>query len=70
MVENYLIGLVGQSLVRTRQLRCIVQRQYPREYDDLRQLCLKHLENIQAELQSLAQETVVDLTLQTPLRVR
>ena len=70
MVENYLIGLVGQSLARTRQLRSIVQRQYPREYDDLRRLCLNHLENIQAELQSLAQETVVDSTLQTPLRVR
>ena len=33
MVENYLIGLVGQSLARTRQLRSIVQRQYPRKYD-------------------------------------
>ncbi|MDE0142856.1 MAG: hypothetical protein OXI80_14385 [Caldilineaceae bacterium] len=70
MVEKYLIGLVGQSLERTRQLRRIVQRQYPPEYDGLRRLCLKHLENNQAELQSLAQETVVDTTLQTPLRVR
>ncbi|MCY3711203.1 MAG: hypothetical protein OXG26_20130 [Caldilineaceae bacterium] len=70
MVEKYLIGLVGQSLERTRQLRRIVQRQYPPEYDGLRRLCLKHLENIQAERQSLAQETVVDTTLQTPLRVR
>ena len=70
MVENYLIGLVVQSLARTRQLRRIVQRQYPPEYDGLRRLCLIHLDSIQAELQSLAQETVVDTTLQTPLRVR
>ncbi len=70
MVERYLSGSIGQLLERARQLRQIVHGTYPREYDGLRQICLKHLEDIQAELQYLAQETVVDTTLQTPLRLR
>ncbi len=70
MVERYLSGSVGQLLERTRLLRQIVQEPHPREYDSLRQICLKQLGDIQTELQNLALETVVDTTLQTPLRVR
>ena len=73
MVEEYLIGSIGQSLERARQLRQIVQRQhprYPREYDGLRQICLTQLDETQDILQYLAKETVVDTVLQTPRRVR
>lgn len=70
MIEPYLIGSVGQSLERIRQLRQIVQGPYRREYDGLRQICLRHLDDIQVALQYLAEETVVDIGLQTPRRVR
>ena len=73
MVEEYLIGSIGQSLERARQLRQIVQRQHPRysrEYDGLRQICLTQLDETQDTLQYLAKETVVDTVLQTPRRVR
>ena len=70
MLEKYLTGSIDQSLERVRHLRQIVQRQYRREYDGLRQICLKHLDNTHTALQSLAQETVVDTGLQTPPRVR
>ena len=70
MIETYLIGSIGQSLERIRQLRQIVQGPYRREYDGLRQICLTRLDAAQAALQHLTQETVVDTTLQTPLRVR
>ncbi len=70
MLEKYLTGSIDQSLERVRHLRQIVQRQYRREYDGLRQICLKHLDNTHTALQRLAQETVVDTALQTPPRVR
>ena len=70
MIENYLAGSIGQSLERIRQLRQIVQGQYRREYDGLRQVCLMRLDNAQAELGRLAKETVVDIALQTPRRIR
>ena len=70
MVEKYLIGAIDQSLERTRQLRQIVQRRYPREYDGLRQICLTQLDETQVTLRRLAKETVVDPALQTPRRVR
>ena len=70
MIETYLIGSIGQSLKRIRQLRQIVQGLYRREYDGLRQICLTHLDVAQASLQSLAEETIVDETLQTARRVR
>ena len=70
MVEKYLTGSIDQALERVRQLRQIVQGQYRREYDGLRQICLTHLDDTQATLQRLVQETVVDTALQTPLRVR
>ena len=66
MVEKYLIGAIDQSLERTRQLRQIVQRRYPREYDGLRQICLTQLDETQVTLRHLAKETVVDPALQTP----
>ena len=70
MVERYLSGSIGQLLERARQLRQIVHGTYPREYDGLRQICLNNLDDIQAECQRLAQETVIDAKLQTPTRVR
>ena len=70
MVEKYLIGSIGQLLERMRQLRQIVQGQYPREYDGLRQICLTQLDEMQANLRRLARETIVDTRLQTPRRVR
>ena len=70
MTEAYLVGSIGQSLERIRQLRQIVQGQYEREYDGLRQICLMHLDSAQVALQCLAEETVVDTALQTPRRVR
>ena len=63
MVEEYLIGSIGQSLERARQLRQVVQRRYPREYDGLRQICLTKLNETQITLQHLAEETVVDTAL-------
>ncbi len=70
MIEQYLIGSIGQSLERVRQLRQIVQDSYRREYDGLRQICLSRLDTIQDALQRLARETLVSPTLQTPRRVR
>ncbi len=70
MIEKYLIGSIGQSLERERQLRQIVQRRSPREYDGLRRICLTQLDETQATLRRLAKETVVDTALQTPRRVR
>ena len=70
MVEKYLAGSIDQSLERVRQLRQIVQGQYPREYDGLRQICLTQLDETQMALQSLTGETIVDTALQTPRRVR
>lgn len=70
MIETYLVGSVGQSLKRIRQLRQIVQGPFRREYDGLRQICLTRLDAVQAALQALSQETVVDKALQSPRRVR
>ncbi len=70
MIETYLIGSINQSLERIRQLRQIIQGQYPREYDGLRQVCLTRLDAAQADLKRLAQEPVVDKGLQTPRRIR
>ena len=70
MIESYLIGSIGQSLERIRQLRQIVQGPYRREYDGLRQICLTRLDAVQAAFQCLAEETVVNTALQTPRRVR
>ena len=64
MIETYLIGSVGQSLERIRQLRQIVQGTYRREYDGLRQICLMQLDAAQAVLQCLAEETIVDTALE------
>ena len=66
MIEKYLTGSIDQSLERVRQLRQIVQGQYPREYDGLRQICSTQLDSMQATLRRLAEETVVDSALQTP----
>ena len=46
MIEKYLTGSIDQSLERARQLRQIVQGQYPREYDGLRQICSTQLDNM------------------------
>lgn len=70
MIEQYLIGTIAQSLERVRQLTQIVQGQYPREYDGLRQLCLSRLDGARKEFQQLWQESVVDSRLQTPRRIR
>ena len=70
MVEKYLTGSMDQSLERARQLRQIVQGKYPCEYDRLRKICLKQLNESQASLQRLSAETIVDTALQTPRRVR
>jgi hypothetical protein len=70
MIEQYLIGAIAQSLERVRQLSQIVQGQYRREYDGLRQLCLTRLDGARSELQRLSRESVVDTKLQTPRRVR
>lgn len=70
MIEQYLIGSIGQSLERVRQLRQIVQRSGRREYDGLRQICLHHLDTSQDALQHLVRETIIDTTSQTPRRVR
>jgi hypothetical protein len=70
MIEQYLIGSIAQSQERVRQLSQIVQDQYPREYDGLRQICRTQLESVRAALQRLAAEAVVDTSLQTPRRVR
>lgn len=70
MIEQYLIGSMAQSEERVRQLSQIVQRQFPREYDGLRQICRTQLENVRAGLQRLCGESVVDTKLQTPRRVR
>ena len=50
MIETYLIGSIGQSQERIRQLRQILQGPYRREYDGLRQICLMHLDAVQAAL--------------------
>ena len=70
MIETYLVGSVGLSLKRIRQLRQIVQGPFRREYDGLRQICLTRLDAVHAALQALSQETVVDNALQSPRRVR
>lgn len=70
MIEPYLTGSVAQALERARQLIQIVQGQYPREYDGLRQICLVRLDGIRRELLGLAQESIVDPRFQTPRRVR
>ena len=70
MVEQYLTGSIDQSLERIRQLRQIVQRRYPPEYDGLQQICLAQLDETQIALQRLAKETIVNTALQTPRRVR
>ena len=70
MIETYLIGSIGQSQERIRQLRQILQGPYRREYDGLRQICLMHLDAVQAALQYLAEETIVDTALQAPRRIR
>ena len=70
MIEKYLTGSIGESLERTRQLRQIVQKRYPREYDGLRQICLTRLDETQLSLQRLADETIVYPELQTPRRIR
>ena len=63
MIETFLIGSVGQLLERIRQLRQIVQGTYRREYDGLRQKCLMQLDAVQAALQYLAGETIVDIAI-------
>ena len=70
MIETYLVGSIGQSLKRIRQLRQIVQGPYRREYDGLRTICSTQLEKILITLRRLADETIVDTELQTPRRVR
>jgi hypothetical protein len=70
VIEQYLSGSINQSLERVRQLAQIVQGQYPREYDGLRQLCLTRLDGIRRELYQLSRESVVDPNLQTSRRVR
>lgn len=70
MIERYLAGSIRQSIERIRQLRGIVQGQYPREYDGLRQICLGKLDHALGELKTLTSERIVDADLQTPRRVR
>jgi hypothetical protein len=70
MIETYLIGSIGQSLERVRQLRQIVQKPYSQGYKDLRQICLRQLDEMQSTLRRLADESIVNTTLQTPRRVR
>jgi hypothetical protein len=70
MIEAYLSGSIRQSIERIRQLRGIVQSRLPREYDGLRQICLGKLEQMLGEFNTLAAERIVDLTLQTPRRIR
>ena len=70
MIEAYLAGSIDQSLERTRILRQIIQGQYRREYDGLRQICLERIDAAHDAFRSLSEETVVDTALQTPRRVR
>ena len=72
MIEPYLIGSVGQSLERIRQLRQIVQRTYRREYDGLRQICLTRLDVAQAAFQSEYQawEAAQFEVLRTPVNAK
>jgi hypothetical protein len=70
VIEDYLKGSVSQSQERVRQLSQIVQEQYPREYDGLRQICLSRLDSISQAYDQLDQESVIDTDLQTPRRIR
>jgi hypothetical protein len=70
MIEQYLTGSINQSLERVRQLTQIVQGQYPREYDGLRQICLSRLDSVREGLLNLTQESIVVPKLQSPRRVR
>ena len=70
MIEAYLVGSIDQSMERLRQLRQIIQGPYRREYDGLRQICLERLDAVQEAVRRLSEETVVDISLQTPRRVR
>jgi len=70
VIEDYLKGSISQSQERVRQLSQIVQEQYPREYDGLRQICLARLDSISQAYDQLDQESVVDTDLQTPRRIR
>jgi hypothetical protein len=70
MIEEYLAGSIRQCIERVRQLRGIVQTRYPREYDGLRQLCLTKLDQAHIEFKALASERIIDMTIQTPRRVR
>lgn len=70
MIEEYLTGAMAQSRERIGQLSQIVQGQYPREYDGLRQICLTRLNAISEAYGKLEQELIVDSDLQTPRRVR
>lgn len=70
MIEDYLKGSISQSQERVRQLSQIVQEQYPREYDGLRQICLTRLDSISQAYNQLDQESVIDSDLQTPRRIR
>ena len=70
MIEAYLVGSIDQSMERLRQLRQIIQGPYRREYDGLRQICLERLDAVQEAVRRLSEETVVDIALQTPRRVR
>lgn len=70
MIERYLTGSINQALERVRQLTQIVQGQYAREYDGLRQICLTRLDSIRRDLHQLSRESIVDSKLQTPRRVR
>jgi hypothetical protein len=70
MIEDYLSGSIRQSIERIRRLRGIVQSRFPREYDGLRQICLGKLDQMLGEFNSLGTERIVDVSIQTPRRVR
>jgi hypothetical protein len=70
VIEDYLTGSIAQSRERIAQLFQIVQGQYPREYDGLRQICLARLSAISEAYDRLEQELIVDTGLQTPRRIR
>lgn len=70
MTEDYLVGAITQSIERSRALSAVIDKPYASAYDGLRTICSERLRSVVRLLRELERETIVDESLQTPLRLK
>ena len=70
MLDPYLTGCIGQLEERIRELRLLIPRNLPRDYDALAQTCRQRLDSVLAVFRSIRDEPTYRIPVNQPERLR